>query len=267
MARKIFSRILIIVSGVFLILSVFGIFAAWVYNEPLTRDALEQLNKLDAELQAGESTLKSAEMELERSLRILDASEKALSQFTQNDPEAFFENVQTTLDDELVPELETAKERLIAARDTLENLRGLLNTLKLIPFIQVPIPDQTLTDLIDSADALESKIGDVRALAEQASTMLSDASFLLGGDFAETRASLEGFLAAVKEYGEKVSGWRGQVAEAKEALPVWIDRASIFLTIFLLWFGLSQVSLFLHGRAILRGENPWEGLRLLFRRA
>jgi len=261
MARKIISWVLIILSALFLLLSAAGIGAAWVFNEPLTRNAVERLNKVDAELQLGQSTLQSAQLELERSLQILDASEQALNQFTANDPEAFFENVQTTLDDELVPELQTARERLIAARDTLEGLRGLLAALKFIPFIQIPIPDQTLTDLIDSADALEEKIGDVGDLAEQASKMLSDASLLLGGDFAETRESLEGFLAAVKEYEEKVTGWRDQVADAKEALPVWIDWASVILTIFLLWFGLSQFSLFLHGRAILRGENPLEGLR------
>jgi len=261
MARKIFSWILIILSALFLLLSAAGIGAAWVFNEPLTRDALARLNELDAELQLGQGTLKQAQLELERSLRILDTSEQALNQFTANDPEAFFENVQTTLDDELVPELQTARERLIAARDTLEGMRGLLAALKYIPFIQIPIPDQTLTDLIDSADALEAKIGDVGDLAEQASMLLNDASLLLGGDFNETRESLEGFLAAVKEYEEKMTGWRDQVADAKEALPIWIDRASVILTIFLLWIGLSQFSLFLHGRVLLRGENPWEGLR------
>jgi len=261
MVRKIFSWALIVLGALFLLLSVVGIGAAWVYNEPLTRDALERLNKVDAELQLGQTTLKQAQLELERSLRILDASEQALNQFTENDPEAFFENVQTTLDDELVPELETAKERLVAARDTLEGLRALLTALKFIPFLDIPIPDQMLTDLIDSADALETKIGDVGDLAEQASTLLNDASLLLGGDFNETRESLEGFLAAVKEYEAKVDGWRDQVADAKEALPLWIDRASVSLTIFLLWFGLSQFSLFLHGRSLLLGENPLDVLR------
>lgn len=261
MARKIFAWTLIILSALLLFVSLTGIVAAWVYNEPLTRSMLARLNKVDAELQLGQTTLQQAQAELERSLRTLHATEQALNEFTANDPKAFFEDVQTTLDDELVPELETAKERLIAARDTLEGLRGILNTLKLIPFIQIPIPDQTLTDLIASADALESKIGDVGDLAKQASALLNDASVLLGGDFDETRTSLEAFLTAVTEYEEKVSGWRDQVASAKEALPVWIDRASIFLTFFLLWFGLSQFSLLLHGRAILRGENPWERWR------
>lgn len=261
MARKIFSWALIVLSALLLLLSVVGIGAAWVYNEPLTRDALERLNKVDAELQMGQATLKQAQLELERSLRILDDSEKALNQFTANDPEAFFENVQTTLDEELVPELETAKERLVTARDTLEDLRVLLAALKFIPFLEIPIPDQMLTDLIDSADALEAKIGDVGDLAEQASTLLNDASLLLGGDFNETRESLEGFLAAVKEYEAKLGEWRDQVADAKEAVPVWIDRASVSLTIFLLWFGLSQFSLFLHGRSLLLGEDPLDVLR------
>jgi len=261
MARKIFSWILIVLSALFLLLSVVGIGVAWIYNEPLTRDALGRLKKIDTELKLGQATLENANGELERALRILDESEKALNKFTEDDPQAFFEDVQTTLDDELVPELETAKERLVAARDTLEGLRALLAALKFIPFLDIPIPDQMLTDLIDSADSLQTKIKDVEALAAQASTFLSDASFLLNNDLGETRASLEGFIAAIEEYQQKIAGWQDQVADAKEALPIWIDRASVSLTIFLLWFGLSQFSLFLHGRSLLLGENPLDVLR------
>jgi len=45
-----------------------------------------------------------------------------------------------------------------------------------------------------------------------------------------------------------------------EDLPTWIDRTSISLTLFLLWFGLSQFGLLLHGLSIRRGNNPLEGL-------
>jgi len=261
MARKIFSWVLIILSALFLLLSVAGIGAAWIFNEPLEREALGRLNEIDRELQLGQATLENAQGELERALRILDESEQALNKFTEDDPQAFFEDVQTTLDDELIPELETAKERLIAARDTLQGLRGILAGLRFIPFIQIPIPDQILTDLIDSADSLQTQIKDVEALAEQASTLLSDASFLLNNDLSETRESLEGFLAAIEEYQQKIVGWREQVADLTESLPTWIDCASVSLTIFLFWFGLSQFSLFLHGRSLLRGENPLDVLR------
>lgn len=257
MIRNVLAWVLIVLSILVLLLSLSGIVALWVYKEPMTREALDRLGQVENELRLGQAALGTAGEELERSLSILDSTEAALNQFTQNDPQAFFEDVQTTLDDKLRPELETARERLINARDTLENVRVVVFGLNIVPFIQVNIPDQTLTDLIDSADALESRIGEIGDLAEQASALLEDASALFGGDLAGTRASLEGFLAEVTLYEGKLSSWRDQAAEVREALPVWINYASIVLTLLLLWFGLSQVSLFLHGRAFLREENLW----------
>jgi hypothetical protein len=257
MIRTVLAWVLIVFSVLGFILSLSGIIVLWVYREPVTREALNRLGQVENELQSGQAALGTAREELERSLFILDSTEAALNQFTENDPEAFFENVQTTLNVELLPELETARERLINARDTLENVRVVVFGLNIVPFIQVNIPDKTLTDLIDSADALESRIGDIGELAEQASKLLKDASALFGGDLAGTRASLEGFLAEVTLYEGKLSDWRDQAAEVREALPVWIHYASMVLTFILLWFALSQVSLFLHGRALLRGENPW----------
>ena len=264
MIRKILSWLLIVLSAVSLILSAVGIVAALALNEPVTREGLKRLDEVDSELRLGEEALKKSHAEIERALSILDSTEAALNQFTKNDPQAFFADVQTQLNDELLPELGTARERLITARDTLQDLRLLVFGINVAPFVSVNVSDEMLTDLIDSADALESQIGGIGELAEQASVLLEDASQLFGGDLEGTRKSLEGFLADVDAYQQKVTGWREQVEYLQESLPVWLDFASFFLTLFLLWFGLSQVSLFLHGRAILRGENPWEGLRLLF---
>ena len=269
MMRKILSWMLIILSVVSLLASAAGIVAALALNEPLTRRGLDQLAAIDSELRLGEEALNKSHEEIERALQILDSTEAALNQFTKNDPQAFFADVQTQLNDELLPELGTARERLISARDTLQDLRLLVFGINVAPFVSVNVSDEMLTDLIDSADALESQIGGIGDLAEQASVLLKDASQLFGGNLAESRESLQGFLADVEAYQQKVKGWREQVAYLQESLPLWLDLVSTFLTIFLLWFGLSQISLFLHGRAILRGENPWEGLRSLlpFRRA
>ncbi len=269
MRRKIAAGALIGISSLALAASLVGIALAWAYNEPLTRDGSKRLDEVDSELRVGEEALKKSYAEIERALSILDSTEAALNRFTQNDPQAFFADVQTQLNDELLPELGTARERLITARDTLQDLRLLVFGINVAPFVSVNVSDEMLTDLIDSADALESQITDVGDLAEQASVLLNDASQLFGGNLEESRASLQGFLADVESYQEKVQGWRERAAHVKESLPLWMDLASTFLTLFLLWFGLSQVSLLLHGRAILRGENPWEGLRSLlpFRRA
>lgn len=76
MARKIFSWTLIILSSIFLLLSVVGIGAAWILNEPLTRRTTTQLNEIDDELSQAQTTLKSTHTELERALRIVDTTEK-----------------------------------------------------------------------------------------------------------------------------------------------------------------------------------------------
>jgi hypothetical protein len=83
----------------------------------------------------------------------------------------------------------------------------------------------------------------------------------MGGDFTETKKNLQGFLTVVKEYDQKIFGWRVQVKSLLGSLPGWINSASIILTIFLLWFGFSQIGLFLHGLTIWHGGDPFAALR------
>jgi len=263
MARKILAWTLIVLSSIFLLLSVAGIGAAWIYNEPLTRETTLRLNKIDNELAQAEITLESTHAELERALRLVDAAQTALEQLAEQSTSAenLLDGIQSSLDDKLLPELKKTRERLGTARNALEGLRNLLQSISSLPFIGIEIPDQILTDLISSADTLDIEIANAEDVAKRASTFVSDTSYLLGGDLTETRDSLQTFLAAVEEYQGKVAGWRTQLVDLIDAFPIWIDRASISLTLFLLWFGLSQFGLLLHGRLILRGQNPLDVLR------
>jgi len=263
MANKFFSGALIVLGSIFLLLSLVGMIAAWAYNEPLTREATKRLTEINTELSQAQMGLQSSQQELERALRIVDASEKALEKLTDQSTGAknLLESIQGTLDDRLLPELKTTRERLLAANKALESLRNTLAGLGSLLSIDLNVPDKILTDLIASANSLDSEIASIELVAQQASTFLSDSSFLLGGDLSETRKSLEAFLATTQEYDKKVTEWRKQVADLIEKTPKWIDQASIILTIFLFWFGLSQFGLILHGLSIRRGHNPFDVLR------
>jgi len=244
-------------------MSLIGIGASWAYNEPLTDEAISRLQGIDGELVLAQTTLESTHAELERALHLVDAAQSALEKLAEQSENAenLFDNIQSSLDDKLLPELKTTRERINTARTALEDLRGLFQFVSSLPFVGVDVPDQIITDLIDSADAIDAEIANAENVAKQASTFVSDTSYLLGGDLTETRDSLQNFLEAVEEYQAKVGDWRTQIADLMDSLPMWIDRTSIGLTIFLLWFGLSQFGLFLHGRMILRGENPLDALR------
>ena len=264
MARKILSWTLIVLGSIFLLLSVAGIGMVWIYNEPLTRDTTSQLKEIDNELSQAQATLASSRVELERALRIVDATEKVLEKLAEQSTSAenILDGIQSTLDDKLLPELKTTRARINAARTALESLQSVLDGISsFIPNVDLSGPDKIVTDLIKSTDSMDAEIARAEDVAKQASTFVSDTSYLLGGDLTETRNSLENFLAAIKEYEQKVTDWRSQVADLIESLPLWIDRASISLTIFLLWFGLSQFGLLLHGLSIRRGDDPLDVLR------
>ena len=262
MTRNILAWLLIVLSTIFLLTSIVGMGAAWFYNEPLTDEAISQLQKVDGELAQAETTLDSTHTELERALRLVDTAQTALEKLaTQSETaESILDGIQDSLDNRLLPELKTTRERINTARNTLENLRGLLETISALPFVGIEIPDKIVTDLIASADAIDAEIAHAEDVAKSASTFVSDTSYLLGGDLTETRDSLQNFIAAVENYQAKVEDWRTQVADLIARMPKWIDNISIGLTIFLFWFGLSQFGLLLHGRMILLGENPWEVL-------
>jgi len=263
MVQKTLAWTLIVLSAIILLLSITGIGAAWIYNEPITLEVTAQLEKIDNELAQAEHTLESTHVELERAMRIVDAAQSALEKLAEQSTsaESLLDGIQSSLDDKLLPELKTTRERLGTARSALENLRNLIQSLNALPFIGIEIPDQIITDLINSSDTLDSEIANAEEIAKRASTFVSDTSYLLGGDLTETRTSLQNFLNAVEEYQGKVSGWRTQIADLINLSPVWIDRASISITIFLFWFGLSQFGLLLLGRQILRGQNLLETLR------
>jgi hypothetical protein len=259
MARKVFAWILLILSGIFLLLSLGGMITIWVYNKTLTDEAIRQLEAVDDQLEQAQGTLASSQLELDRALRIVDSAQEALDKFKAqtNSTGNFLETIQSTLDDRLLPELETTRERIDSARTTLEQLQSLLAGIQSFLPVDLSSLDKTVSDLIASANSIDSEISNVEVLGQQASLFVSDSSYILGGDLTETRESLETFLAAIKDYQEKMSGWRDQVTMLIERTPRWIDQASIALSIFLFWFAISQIGLLLHGLNMRRGGDPF----------
>ena len=267
MTRKILAGVLIGLSSILLILSVIGIGAAWVYNEPLTRESTTRVQEIDFTLAQIQTDLKNAKLEVERALRILKSAEQALASLTErtSDATGILEDVTSTLDDQLIPGLKTTRENIGQVRETLEELRTALEQVNSLPFVDLNIPgDELLASILTGMDSLDTEIANVQGLAQRASTFVSDTSYLLGGDFNETKQNLENLLLVLTDYDSHITGWRAQAGTVIKSLPGWIDRASVILTIFLLWFGFSQFGLFLHGLNLWHGGDLLDGWRKMF---
>lgn len=271
MIRKIFAGTLVGLSALLLLLSLVGVGLAWYYNEPLTREGLTRLEQIDTELSLAEGVLKEAGVEIERTLRIINSAEVTLSQLKDELSTArdLFGEVDETIEGQLVPGLQGTRQQINMAINTVEEIRIFLQQLnenfivsQTLALLNLTLPgDELLVEIIAIGTSLDSQIIGMQALTEKASLFLKDASYMMGGDLAETRQSLQNFLLAIDEYEQKLADWRTQVAYLSESLPGWLDTASISLTVFLLWFAFSQFGLILHGLAVWRGENPLAILR------
>jgi chromosome segregation ATPase len=269
MARKIITYTLIGLSSLFLILCLVGIILVWAYNTPLTDNATTQLTEVDSQLSQIQTDLRSAKDEVERALRIIQSAEDALTSLTQQstDVKQVLEEVNQSLDDELIPSLESTRTSITEVRTILEDLRTTLEQLNALPFVNLNISgDELLLNIITGVDSLDSEIANVQELAQRASVFISDTSYLLGGDFESTKQNLQNLLQVLEGYDTQLSGWREQVTMLIESTPKWIDNASISITVFLIWFALSQFGLLLHGLSLRLGDNPLDIWRETFQK-
>ncbi len=264
MYRKILSWTLLVLGSLLLLLSVIGIGAIWIYRVPMTNRALAELQEIDTELTQAQSALDGGKAELERTLRIVDAAETSLAALKDQLVQAklLTDQVNGTLDTQLLPGLQATRGQIDQLRGTLQTLRDNLKALNSIPFVNLDLPgDQILGDILSGVDSLDKEMAGAQELITKASTFVGDASYLMGGDLSDTKVHIQELLNSVTDYDTKVAGWHTQVRSLMASVPRWINEVAVGLTIFLLWFGISQFGLVLHGLALRQGEDPFVVLR------
>ena len=259
MIRKFIALILISISVILLGLSIAGIALIWAYKQPLLQASTGQLLAVDNELNQAHSALQNAELELDRTLRAVEAAEQSMAalkaEFIQ--VKTMFGDVNGTLESQLLPGLKNSRGQIDLAKSNLLDLQASIKKLNSLPLLNLNLPgDQMLADLIGSAGSLDTQIAQVEEIVNKASVFMGDASYLMSGDLTETKTNLQNFITVVKDYDSKLSGWHNQLALLIVSLPDWIEAISISLTIFLAWFGLSQVSLLLQGLSLWKGKLP-----------
>jgi chromosome segregation ATPase len=269
MYRKILSWAFLILGTLVLILSIAGIAAIWFYRVPARDQAISRLKAVDSEMTQAELALDNGKAELERTLRIVDAAEKSLAALKSQLTEAkiLTDKANGTLNSNILPGLQSTRDKINQLRGTLQSLRDSLKQLNSVPFLNLNIPgDQFLADLIDSVDTLDQQIAAVVKLTEQASTFAGDASYLMGGDLSDTRQRVQTLLNTINEYDTKVKGWHTELRHVMDSVPRWINEAAIGLTVFLLWLGISQFGLILHGLALREGADILAPLKRALRK-
>src|SRR5512143_1801987 len=139
MYRNIFSWAFLVLGSLFLVLSIVGIAAIWIYRQPLTDRAVGRLEQIDTELTQAQSALDNGKAELQRTLRIVDAADKSLSAMKRQMATAkkLSDQVNGALNGSLIPGLKATRDKVDQLRGTLQKLRDSLKTLNSVPFLNL----------------------------------------------------------------------------------------------------------------------------------
>jgi hypothetical protein len=140
----------------------------------------------------------------------------------------------------------------MAAQNAIEALNAL-------PFISIGgsvAEESRLQRLSDGVTNLTEGIQEIRSSVREAKAGAATAvAWALGRGTSRLDAGLESIETTVSGYGAQVSALRTQVSELKSAITLWLDVASVVITLALLWLIFAHVVTFVYGLSLFKGEN------------
>ena len=254
---------LIIVSCVTgVLISLACVIGVWVLNNTAQ-------GVVGATLEATETGLQSADNALERVQNILESAgagaqrvESAASELgdkiTQGAPAVTV--IETVLGEELGPKINTARETMIAVRDSVTAFNSTLAAANRLPGIQIPTlnnelqaTSDRLADLSNQVSEMRTQIAQAKAGDEAAITEpVSERTQRIANALDVTQANLQAFRSRLATVLQAVQS-------TQNSITFWLDLLSFVFSIFLVWVGATQVYIILQARKYLQTSIlPWQ---------
>jgi hypothetical protein len=233
------------------ILCVAGVVACWVAEAQLRQRADRLLRRLDGPVGLTARSLGQVRQALEAARAQVDTLHRAAGPEPGKQPAGFMERAALHLIawrlgprlGEVRQQVDSATEVAVAANTLLEHLQGL------------PLAEAAGLDAGQMRD-VSQQLGGLTASAERLSALLDQAPgggpSGAGGNTADLREGLKRAAASVGDLERKTEEVRRQLADLRSRLPGWLTASAVVLTVFLVWMGVGQCSLFLHGWSRLR---------------
>ena len=232
---------------------------AWITGDEIKTRSAEVLQSIDEPLSFIDKKLDEAEGVIDKTLNGLTQVNSVLAKIgDENLPEADAKKL-AEIADELHEYLKSAQGlvRLGATgASALAKSKALLDGLPFanqfeISTEQVQQAADDLDGLSTFLDDLEREINTVRTdkkASKEFRAAISDLSTRIDTKLTTVKGQIDNFDRQITQAGQKVD-------ELQEKLPGWIDIGRIAVIVFLVWFGLGQLSLLIHGWSMLRGKK------------
>jgi hypothetical protein len=258
---RIGGLVIVILSVLVMVLNVAGIIGVWVANEPVTNTILDVLAPVEQTLDLVADLLDRISAGLERArgvVNTIDAIAETLGDRVEEN-RLILNLISRALGEELGPVVETTGEVVRTAEAAATTIQNGLEIADALPFISLGdgrLETTRIARMATRVSDLSTTIGELdSSVQERRSEAAEDIVSRITGRTSEISGFLDDIEAEVDGYQAQISDLQGRLATLKARIPLWIDMSSVAITLLLLWLGLSQVSVFIHGWSFFTGQD------------
>jgi hypothetical protein len=259
--KRVLAILIMALSVILAILSMAGIVGNWIVNDSVTDDIIRVLTGVDNALGLADDALGRLDTRVGAARERVAAFEESV----QTAGEDFVENpvILTALSEKLdlgiAPAINDLRATVQSVRETVIGIQNAIQAINALPFVSLGerVSDlerlQRLSEGVARlTEGVEETRNGVREAKQQVATRVA---FAIGKGTSKLDSGLTTIETAISDYGARVSELRTQVSTLRAGVVLWLDVASVILTLILLWLVFSQVVVFVLGLSIYRNEN------------
>ncbi|OGO12332.1 MAG: hypothetical protein A2Y53_08440 [Chloroflexi bacterium RBG_16_47_49] len=259
--NKIIPILIIWVTAIGLLLSIFFLIQIWRLRQPVTdklRSAVNQTSDILQTTGDGLDLISQVIKNVYTSTLYLDDTTNALAQTIQS-TSLFIDSAGSFVGEDLINTITNTQRTLDTAQASALVIDNILTTLSRVPLIGInynpSLPlntalgevSKSLDPLQESLKGFQSNLGSTRTDMQE----FKDQLLILDQNISSINKNLASSQAVIDDYRTQVSILTSWADDARTSLPVWVKTIFWILTIIILWLVLIQVGILLQGISLL----------------
>lgn len=246
--KRILGIAIIVISVIFIVACLAGVFFSWSINTPVTNAITGVLTGVERVLMAADKSLERVNSGLFEAQTNIDTIEENVELVgeTLSETSFVYQVLDRTVGDELFPKIAAASNTIMAIRDSLISFNEILESLDDMPFVSVPTLTEELDTAAENMAAVQRDAQDFRselhAIKEEAIsrpvTAITEKTTRISDGLETTQQNLSNTQANINEELETLSSIKARV-------PAIIDLSSAAFSFVFLWLAFGQVGLIL----------------------
>lgn len=252
-ARKSLSLLVVLVTSLGLLLSLFFLIQIWRLRQPATvklESGIDQTSAFLETTRAGIDVIDQVVGTVYTSTLYLDDTTNALARTIQG-TNSFFESAGTFMGEDLINTITNTQRTLETAKSSALVIDNIMSALSRVPLIGInynpSLPLSTaLGKVSESLDPFQGSLKSFKTDLETTGKNMqafNEQLLILDQNIKTINKNLESSRKVIDDYRSQVIALQSWMDQAKVSLPTWMNTASWVLTVIILWLMLIQIAI------------------------